>query len=387
MYVVEGDKLVPLSDKKYATEDELQELVARFPEVLNGDESATARRYALVRREHGVAGSADGGDRWSVDHVFIDQDAIPVLVEVKRASDTRIRREVVGQILDYAANAAEYWAEGRLRAEFDTACAKRKTDPTAEIVDLTGTPDQDVDAFWAEVDSNVRRGRIRLIFCSDEIPKELRRIAEFLNAQTRETEVLALELPQRLTSTGVQVLSPRLFGQSLQTPSRPTGKRARRVWTLPDYFELLAQREPALEPIARKLVEEWQGRGLRVAFGNGTTETAVFPTIDHGAASYWLVGIYPTSVVIQFEWLKIRPGFETLAAREEIRRRFNEIDGVSIPDQLGGRPSFPTAILLDPDRLKAFRGVLAWFETAVHKIPIADATGLVKPEEDQPPPA
>jgi len=50
----------------------------------------------------------DGSGRWSLDHLFLDQDSIPTLVEVKRSSDTRIRREVVGQILDYAANALVY---------------------------------------------------------------------------------------------------------------------------------------------------------------------------------------------------------------------------------------------------------------------------------------
>jgi len=38
----------------------------------------------------------------------LDQDAIPTIVEVKRSTDTRIRREVVGQMLGYAANAVVY---------------------------------------------------------------------------------------------------------------------------------------------------------------------------------------------------------------------------------------------------------------------------------------
>jgi hypothetical protein len=59
------------------------------------------------------------GNRWSVDHLFLDQDAIPTIVEVKRSSDTRIRREVVGQMLDYAANAVVYWAVEAIRAEFE----------------------------------------------------------------------------------------------------------------------------------------------------------------------------------------------------------------------------------------------------------------------------
>jgi hypothetical protein len=43
---------------------------------------------------------------------FVDQDAVPTFVEVKRSSDTRLRREVVGQMLDYAANASAHWDAG-----------------------------------------------------------------------------------------------------------------------------------------------------------------------------------------------------------------------------------------------------------------------------------
>src|SRR5712692_1756730 len=66
-----------------------------------------------------------GGGRWPVDHLFLDQDAIPTLVEVKRSSDTRIRREVVGQMLDYAANAVVYWPVDHLYAQFETQCRAR----------------------------------------------------------------------------------------------------------------------------------------------------------------------------------------------------------------------------------------------------------------------
>ena len=58
----------------------------------------------------------EGPGRWSVDHLFLDQDSVPTLVEVKRSSDTRIRREVVGQLIDYAANAVVYWPVEMLRA-------------------------------------------------------------------------------------------------------------------------------------------------------------------------------------------------------------------------------------------------------------------------------
>lgn len=46
-------------------------------------------------------------------------DGVPMLVEVKRATDSRIRREAVGQLRDYAANGARRWLAALLRWFFD----------------------------------------------------------------------------------------------------------------------------------------------------------------------------------------------------------------------------------------------------------------------------
>jgi hypothetical protein len=89
----------------------LQRLIARHPEVLAGDDAAH-RSLILVRREAGVREKEDSGARWALDHLYLDAKGIPTLVEVKRSSDTRSRREVVAQMLDYAAHArASFSAE------------------------------------------------------------------------------------------------------------------------------------------------------------------------------------------------------------------------------------------------------------------------------------
>lgn len=76
-------------------EDEMQGLIADHPEVIADEDGA----LLLVRREQPIAdGEADA--RWSLDHLFVNREGVPVLVEVKRAVDTRLRREVVGQMLD-----------------------------------------------------------------------------------------------------------------------------------------------------------------------------------------------------------------------------------------------------------------------------------------------
>ncbi len=102
IYLLQNNgQLVEMSEQAYDSEDLLQELLARYPHLLAGDQidSASPRRWLLVMREAGVPGEEGAGGRWSVDHLFLDQDAIPTLVEVKRSTDTRIRREVVGQNL------------------------------------------------------------------------------------------------------------------------------------------------------------------------------------------------------------------------------------------------------------------------------------------------
>src|SRR4051794_26740790 len=101
--IQDGGGLIEMSETAYDSENLLQELLAKYPSLLAGDQidSASPRRWLLVSREVPLASEEGGTGRWSVDHVFLDQDAVPTLVEVKRSTDTRIRREVVGQVLDY----------------------------------------------------------------------------------------------------------------------------------------------------------------------------------------------------------------------------------------------------------------------------------------------
>lgn len=55
-------------------------------------------------------------------------DGVPVLVEIKRASDTCIRREVVGQLIDYAAGAHAHWAAGTIAASFARTAGAEQAD-------------------------------------------------------------------------------------------------------------------------------------------------------------------------------------------------------------------------------------------------------------------
>jgi hypothetical protein len=125
IFLLRGDdELVEMRESPYEAEEVLQALIARFPSLLAGDQYSRGvpRRWLLVGREAALPDDEDAGGRWSVDHLFLDHDAVPTLVEVKHSSDTRIRREVVGQVLDYAANGVVYWPLDHLRELFARQC-------------------------------------------------------------------------------------------------------------------------------------------------------------------------------------------------------------------------------------------------------------------------
>jgi hypothetical protein len=100
-HIDEHGALAAMTETPYAAEDVLPALLERHPDLLAGGQMTPGdpRRWALIAREHGVPDRDEAaGTRWSIDHLFVDQDAVPTLVEVKRSTDTRIRREVVGQL-------------------------------------------------------------------------------------------------------------------------------------------------------------------------------------------------------------------------------------------------------------------------------------------------
>ena len=211
-----------LDEEPFATENELQELLAEHPELLDGEQvrPGNPRRWLLIKREKGIAESSDTGSRWSLDHLIVDQDAVPTLVEVKRGSNSEIRRTIVGQMLEYAANAARTWTGDELRQTFEATTASDKLDPDEELGRLLQVDGElDADGFWEKVATNLTATRLRLLFVADEIPDTLERIVMFLNAQMPNIEVLAVEIKQ-FRGKSTQTLVPRVLGRVSSAPTR-----------------------------------------------------------------------------------------------------------------------------------------------------------------------
>lgn len=150
--------LIQMSEQAYAAEADLQALLAAHPDLLTAD--GEPHRWLLVSREFGIASEQDGSGRWSLDHLFLDEEGVPTLVEVKRSTDTRIRREVVGQMFDYAANALSYWTVEAIKARFE---AGNQESGVAEAFATSLGADVDPDLYWEHVHTNLAAGRVRLV--------------------------------------------------------------------------------------------------------------------------------------------------------------------------------------------------------------------------------
>ena len=357
----DNGQLVEMREQAYDSEDLLQKLLAQYPNLLAGDQmnSDVPRRWLLISREMALASEEDGAGRWSVDHLFLDQDGIPTLVEVKRSSDTRIRREVVGQMLDYAANAVVYWPVEQIKARFEAQCAVKEIPPEQQLSELL-EPEADQSQFWQQVKLNLQAGRVRLVFVADVIPSELRRIVEFLNGQMDPAEVLAVELRQYI-GQGLTTLVPRVIGRTEKTPPPPP---QRRQWDEASFLQSLEAKRGAAEAKTAKRILEWtRDRSLRIWWGRGQIDGSFFPMLDYGGEKHFSVSVWTSGVVeIQFQHMLTRPPFDAEEKRVELLNRLNEALSLAIPrDRIDRRPGFPLSTLTDDVALGKFLDALDWF--------------------------
>lgn len=273
IYLIQaGGKAIRLESRMYDTEDEFQGLLEKYPELLAGEQidRVDPRRWLLVGREIGVPECEDGGARWTLDHLFVDQDGIPTLVEVKRQSDPRLRREVVGQVLDYASH-ARFWTSAFLAARFEETCLRLGERAEEKLKLFLADTRHAPESFWTKVQDRLRTGEMRLVFFADAVPQELQRIVEFLNEGMTKTEVLAIEVV-RYQADGFTTHIPRVIGltsEALETKS--ASRSPSKVWDEAAFFDAVGALPESIRTAIRTVFATASAAGHTVRWGKGST--------------------------------------------------------------------------------------------------------------------
>lgn len=371
VFLVHGDEeVVPMGSADFENEDTLQRLLAKCPDLLPGEliTPDDPRRWLLVARELGIPAEEGRGDNFSLDHLMLDQDGVPTLVEVKRATDTRIRREVVAQMLDYAANATTYSSVEAMRGHMARFYKTDDAGIDAKVAEFLGDPEL-VDAYWQAVKTNLAAARIRLIFVADIIPAGLLRIVEFLNAHTDPIEILAVEIRQYQDEAGRRMLVPRVLGVTTESVDRKSVQRTKRQWDEASFRAALKGK--GYEKVATEVVDRflawakahdyviWYGLGMR----DGSLQIGTM--VDN--RPYVVFVVYTNGwLEAQFQYLSSRPPFDDMALRREYANRLLAIKGVSFPtddDTLTNRrPNIALSVFDDSGKVDQLVGVLDWFD-------------------------
>lgn len=174
-----------------------------------------------------------------IDNFMVTPSGLPVLVECKLWRNPEGRREVVGQILDYAKELSR-WSSSDIQRE----ASRRLSRIGNPVLDLIRAAGHDIDEaeFNDALTANLRRGRFLLLIVGDGIREGVEAIAEYLQAHAGLHFTFGLvELPIFCLPDDRKVVAPRVLARTVAI--------SREVVAVPSGFvvadDTMAEREEA----------------------------------------------------------------------------------------------------------------------------------------------
>lgn len=163
-----------------------------------------------------------------IDNFMVTPSGLPVVVECKLWRNPEARREVVGQILDYAKELSR-WSSSDLKSAVRQRL-KCSGDPVLEMVRAV-EPGTGEIAFNDALTKNLRRGRFLLLIVGDGIREGVEAISEYLQIHAGLHFSLGLiELPIFAMPDGGRLIVPRVLAR--------TALITRTVVAMPDGYAL-----------------------------------------------------------------------------------------------------------------------------------------------------
>ena len=221
VYIIGDDghskEMVPV--RVQSEELELQRILDKNYDLLLGDQMnfEQPRRWLLIKREMPVFEPGASQSAGSFDFLFVDQDAIPTIVECKRLSDAPSRREMIGQTIEFSASGHQNWTTAELSGYAAESARSKGGTLEGALVVLQGQDTELTDGFFDSVQTNLREGRMRWVFFLEDTPVGLRSAVDFLNKQMDKVEVFIVEARQ-FQSDGRRIIVPTLYASADKMP-------------------------------------------------------------------------------------------------------------------------------------------------------------------------
>ena len=351
--LIDGGKITPLGETEFTGEGKLQDYLEEYPTLVPlADIVEGASDLICIGRE--VAAGPG-----SIDLLCIDKDGLLTVVETKLRRNREARREVIGQIIEYASYVSQWTPNDvyRIASEYfakSTRVPESYKGKTLETItqEIIGADLSD-DDFRAKIEQNLSDGRIRLIIAVDELIEPLRATVTFLNSHSN-FDVLLLQVTDFQEPEGRKVLVPLLFGYSTKS-----GGRSREIkhWDEASFFADTKEKcEPKVAETVRKLYEFTKNHADEISWGRGVTYGSfTFRKYRHGTPVSIFYIISTGSGAVNFGELVGKGIKEEIL--EAFRATLNEIPGFNIPKdviRLGKYPTIGVELLTKADSLNHF---------------------------------
>ena len=199
---------VDLADHN-VSEGWLQRLVAEHPGILPIDDfdASFAPLISIGREVQSGAGP--------IDVLFVSPNATVTIVETKLWRNPEARRQVVGQIIDYAAALARWSYK-----DLDAVARAFRQKSLWELAQVDDLPEARMteQAFVDAVARNLRLGRFLLLIVGDGIREEVERMVDYVQAQPHLQFTLGLvELRVfERTASGERVVVPSVVARTTE---------------------------------------------------------------------------------------------------------------------------------------------------------------------------
>lgn len=223
-----------------------------------------------------------------VDILFVNSEGLLTLVECKLWMNPEARREVIGQILDYAKDVST-WSYEQLQESIRNS-TKGKVSSLFEVV-ANSSEELDERDFIDSVSRNLKRGRFLLLIVGSGIRESVELLTDFLQRHAHMNFTLALveigifRIPEN--SANAYLALPRIIAKTVEIeravirieegnivaelpPAEGTKTGTRRTISEQAFYEELAKADPRASRELQEFLDRAKELGLYVEPGDNS---------------------------------------------------------------------------------------------------------------------
>jgi len=339
-----------LSYEGFTEEADLQEILFEDPNIIPIEDlfDAGLAPIKLMLKEVGLPGAG------STDLVGIDAKGNIYVIETKLAKNPEAKRQVIGQILEYAAFMHEKgfdWLDGAVK--------RQKGVGLSEFFEQLGDPNWDKENFEQNIADNLASGKFKLFIVVDEMNSDLQRIINYMR-NVLGVEIYALELKYfKDINAGMDILVPILHGRKSPPPPSPPPP----IWTWERFRE---DGEKRVDEDTLKTLEEiykFSRQTGRVDFGSGRVYGTFKLFLPYKDGE---LDLYVVQLDAKGSWFCFKEMLQKGVKKELIQELIKNLKTLGFPlsenKHVERYPQFDVTILNEKEKLSKFKQYIKEFK-------------------------